>query len=40
MQKIGLLELIKATTCLIEELDVWFPEQKALDAMGIIYPQY
>jgi hypothetical protein len=25
---------------LIEELDVWFPNQLAMDTMGIVDPQY
>jgi hypothetical protein len=24
----------------IAKLDVWFPKQVVMDAMGIIYPQY
>jgi hypothetical protein len=32
------LELIEATTTLIEKLDVWFLEQTIYDAMGIVYP--
>jgi hypothetical protein len=25
---------------LIEELNVWFPNQLVMDTMGIVYPQY
>jgi len=32
--------LVEAATRLIVELDVRFPKQVVLDAMGVIYPQY
>jgi hypothetical protein len=32
--------MVEATQSPITKLDVWFPKQVVMDAMGITYPQY
>jgi len=34
------LEMVEVVLSLIEELDIRFPKQSVLDAIGVVYPQY